>query len=404
VKEERPMDMDNEFIDFYKFEKRLARKEAKIAQDETLSERNRELILSYIRASKLGKAVRTGQKRKIGPGRNLEAMAKLYKMCHWFKKDLDKVTDADMEQVILDLEGGRILSDRGAPYASETKSNLKKFIKKFYKWLLGENRYYPELVEWIDTSREQARVEAAPDLKSGVETIVSLIPDLRRQALVWVLFDSGFRTGEILNCQIRDIECDNGDYFLTCRYSKTKPRTVSLPYSSELLDKWLKIHPEKHNQNASLFLISRVMLYKTVKLYGLKAHKRNITPHMIRHTSATHYAPLLDRATFCKRFGWSYNSSMPDRYIDFAKLTEKKVVEVVRAARTNQIQEQLHTYHLENTDLKEQVRDIRGQLQQQNEFLMKLFSAMKEAGMAKEVSSVIRNRELHNNLLQLQQS
>lgn len=334
---------ETEFIDIHKLDKSFEKKLKTIEKDKKLSDKNRSTILRYLRDSQLGKTIKTGQKRKIAAGRNLQAAGFLYLMANrWFKKDFEDVTMQDMEKFILNLDKGSIKSKYGKPYSSETKSNIKKFIRKFYKWLLADNKHYPDIVEWIDTSKKEAQINAIPDLKEGIEMITELIPDIRRKALIMVAFDSGFREGELLNCRIKDVEKDKDNvYYITCRHSKTKPRTVSLPYSSDLLERWLKQHPEKDNKDAQLWQTSRVMFYKTVKLYGKKAHKMNITVHMIRHTSATFYAPKLDRVTFCKRFGWSYNSPSPDRYIDFAKVTENKVVEIVRTEQYSEMKREL---------------------------------------------------------------
>ena len=123
-------------------------KEAKIINDTELSKKNKELILRYLRESRLGKTIKKGQKKIIGPGRNLQAMGMLNLMCKdWFKKDLDKVTDKDMETFILKLDQGKILSKLNKPYGQETKSNIKKFIRKFYKWFYGDGYNYPGLVD-----------------------------------------------------------------------------------------------------------------------------------------------------------------------------------------------------------------------------------------------------------------
>lgn len=57
---------------------------------------------------------------------------------------------------------------------------------------------------------------------------------------------------------------------------------------------------------------------------------------MLRHTSATYYASKLDITTFCKRDGWSYNSKSPDRYIDFAKVDESKVIDIIKQVKVNE--------------------------------------------------------------------
>lgn len=348
-------------LNIHNQDKYFENKLKKVKQDKKLSEKNKELILRYLRDSSLGKTVRKGQKKEISAGRNLQAAGILNLMAkEWFKKDLDKVSQTDMERFILKLNKGQITTKYKKPYSSETKANIKKFIRKFYKWLLGDNRHYPELVEWIDTSFQEKEVKAIKGLDKGVKKIVELIPDIRRKALVWCCFDSGFREGEILSCRIKDVEKRaDGIYYITCQSSKTKLRTVSLPLSSELLDRWLQEHPFKDDPDADLWQTSRVMLYKTVKLYGMKALKENITVHMLRHTSASYYASRLDRATFCKRFGWSYSSPTPDRYIDFAKVTENKVVDTIKAEKYNEMKSQLDDVKLQNALLQEQFEEFK---------------------------------------------
>ena len=352
-----------------------------VEKDFELSQRNKDIMLNYIRESMLGKTIKKGQKKVIGAGRNRQVLGILNRMCkQWFKKDLDAVTMQDMEKFILDLDKGVIKTsgikkrsnnlrnaspeshnDLQRPYSSETKKNIKKFLKKFYKHIEK-----PELVEWVDTSGADAQIQAVPKLDKGVWEIVELIPDIRRKALIWALFDSGFREGEIVSCKIGDIERrPDGIYYLTCRYSKTKPRTVSLPYASELLERWLQKHPFKDDRNAQLWQTSRAMMYKTVKTYGMKAHKINVTPHIIRHTSATFYAPKLDRVTFCKRFGWSYKSPMPDRYIDFAKVEENKVVDIVKADKYHEVRLELENQKLKNLEMAEQLRNMEKGMEEQ---------------------------------------
>lgn len=313
-----------DFIDIHKLERYASNKLEAIETDETLSAHNKKIILDYLRDCELGKTVKKGQKKKIGSGRILQTASFLVLMGNnWFKTDLDKVTQKQMETFVMKLDKGEIKSKLGKPYSSESKANIKKFIRKFYKHILTNGKFCPEICDWIDTSRKQTIIEAIPEVKEGIMKIIELIPDIKRKALIYALFDSGFREGEIINCRMRDLEKDkNGIFYITCRHSKTKPRTVSLPYSTKLLERWIEKHPHKDDPMAQLWQISRVMLYKTVRLYSKKALGRPFTVHQIRHTSATFWAPKLDRVSFCKRFGWSYSSGSPDRYIDVAKVAD----------------------------------------------------------------------------------
>ena len=40
------------------------------------------------------------------------------------------------------------------------KADIKISIRQFYKWLLGDNEHYPDLVRWIDTSYPEKEVTA----------------------------------------------------------------------------------------------------------------------------------------------------------------------------------------------------------------------------------------------------
>jgi hypothetical protein len=107
----------------YDLDKYFENKIEKIRSDPDLSEKNKEIILRYLRESQLGRIVRKGQKKEIGSGRNIQTAGFLNLMAkEWFKKDLDKVTSSDMEQFIITLNTG-ILSTwrnnkghKSAPY------------------------------------------------------------------------------------------------------------------------------------------------------------------------------------------------------------------------------------------------------------------------------------------------
>ena len=93
---------------------------------------------------------------------------------------------------------------------------------------------------------------------------------------------------------------------------------------------------------------------------------------MIRHTSATYWAPKLDRVTFCKRFGWSYNSSSPDRYIDFAKVTENKVVDIVKADKYTELSENLEKEKVRNQMMDEELNEIKGRISKVDKVMNKI--------------------------------
>ena len=388
-------------IDIHKFEHLYNRCKEKIENDSSLIPENKKFILSYLRDSELGKTIKKGQKKKIGSGRNLR-VAGILKIASevWFQKPFDIVTVKDMENFILKLEKGEIKNAYGTSYKSETQITIKKFLRKFWKWLKGQNKFYPEEVDWIDTSGESADVQALPDLRDSVEKMYKLAPSILKKAMIITLFDSGVREGEFLNLRIKDVEHLGGDepeekniLVFRIRHSKTFGRPVSLPLSSEDLRFWLKNHPDAHNPEALLWAhqqvkegkiktvpVGKAFFYNSVKRLGKVALGINVTPHMIRHTSATYYAPKLDRATFCKRYGWSFASKMPDRYIDWAKISEKKTVRI-------ETESEISTLKKQNRVLYEELNMIKESLQERKKYdsaITKILEVMEHNPALKE--------------------
>lgn len=231
----------SDVIDPYNRAEQYARRKAHIAEDASLHPENRRIILQYLRDCELGKTIRKGQKKKIGPARNLRVTCWLYLLDRWFRKPFPKITTREMEDFILKLEAGQIKSNREKPYTSESQISLKKFIRKFWKWMKGDNKSYPDEAEWIDTSGAPPEISAIPELRKGVKKLAAYAPTHQTKAIVWVLFDSGARLTEFLNIRIGDLERGEGQnrnlFFVRIRQaaSKTKGRTVSLPIASEAL-------------------------------------------------------------------------------------------------------------------------------------------------------------------------
>ncbi len=362
-------------VDIHHMDKYYERAKDRLSKDSSLHPENQKLILQYLRDSELGKTIKKGQKKKIDSGRNLRTAGILKLMdAEWFKKPFEDVTVKDMENFILKLEKGKITSNRGTPFKSETQKTIKKFIRKFWKWMKGNGTNYPEEVDWIDTSGKDADIRALPKLRKDVEKMVDLAPDFLKKAMIMTLFDSGTREGEFLNLRIGDVdESEDKTLYIRVRHSKTFGRRIGLPIATDYLKEWMQQHPRKDIDDAMLWEheinytengrertkivpVSKAYFYNNIKRIGEKALKMQVTPQMMRHTSATHYATLLDRASFCKRFGWSFASKMPDRYIDWAGIQEENAVKVIQATDIN-------TMKYENKLLREEMSRIKEKIQ-----------------------------------------
>ncbi len=295
-------------------------------------ERNKELILSFLRDCFLGKTSIGRTRRKIGSARCLKYLGILQHLSDKLGKSFDAVTEKDIERYVEALETDEIATVRGHPYSDESKADIKKTMRKFWKWKDGKGKVYPEMVEWLDTSVCHKEVPAIS--RNEIERMIQHCATLRDKAILIVLFDSGARAEEILNVRLKqehvfwakEINC----YKIRLEYSKTKPRTISLPLSTRLLKEWLNVHPGREDSRAQLFPLTYAALKMVVSRVARRALDKRVTPHILRHSSATYYAPRIkNRYQLCYRYGWAMSSNMVDRYLDREGVLEEETPEAI---------------------------------------------------------------------------
>jgi len=284
---------------------------------------NKDLILQFLHDAEIGRTILKGQKRKIKPGRLQRMLGLLLKMDkEWLKKPFNEVSEDDMNNFILNLERGIIRSSKGKPYTWETQSTIKKFIRKYFKYLLGEGENYPKLVQFIDTSTRLLEVKSLS--KQENDRLIENSSKLIYRFILAVLYDSGARIEEFYNIKKSDIIKENGIYKVRIRISKTKPRTINLPLYPKIIDDYLDVH--NFDEDDFLCKINYGTLRKHLNRIGKQFLKRSISPHTFRHGSATYYANYLNRYQISYRYGWSASSKMPDRYIDMNGLIDDESV------------------------------------------------------------------------------
>ena len=66
------------------------------------------------------------------------------------RKKFEEITREDLEL---------FLGHVAEKYSPTQVDNIKIYIKKFYKWLLGNDEFYPPLVKWIKKSNKRPQLE-----------------------------------------------------------------------------------------------------------------------------------------------------------------------------------------------------------------------------------------------------
>lgn len=337
-----------EKIDIHQTERVFESEMNRLMKNENIINRNKELILKFVEDCRLGRTIKGRTKKKIGKRRILRYIFDLRMFSGWMGKPFDKVTQGEMEKIVFGIEDNNYKKKTGDNYSERTKHDFKKTLLKFYKWLNLSG-----LLDFMDMSYEAKEVPAIT--RQEVETLINSTPENETKAILMVLFDGGARIEELLNIRLEDVTkenyMNNECYWINIKFSKTFARRIPLPLSTPHLNKWLGEHPEKDNPESQLFPLTYPALSKRIKKLAKQALKKRLTPHMLRHSSATYWASKMNRQLLCTKYGWSYKSSMPDQYIKRKGIIFNEIAEKGDVDQTTKLQR-------ENGQLREKMENI----------------------------------------------
>ena len=324
-----------EVLDIHGHDRGLTRDLITLATDERLLAVNRTTIRDYVERARDGRLVARGRGRPVSAGRCRKLLTVLRRFGIAIDVPFASVDADTMERFIVGLDDGTVTKLKRIHgtlrYSPESVLDFKKIIRQFYRWLLkGDANRIADLTDWFDTRR--LRIESNAFDPQLVPRLAKAIDSIQGSALVWTLFDGGFRIAELLNVRLRDdvrverLEDDRWVCIVEIRISKTFPRTIALPLASEALLFWIRRHPavidvdtsgrpRLRDPDAMLFTWSYRYICKRLRDVGHRELNEHLHPHRFRHTSATYWATRLTRYPFCTRFGWSAHSSEADRYI-----------------------------------------------------------------------------------------
>lgn len=252
-------------------------------------------------------------------------MRTLYLFGKYLNKPYAEATKEDIDNYITHLE------DTTTKGIKETTLSYYAFIIKiFYLWLLKAKKM-PEFISHIQLLKEPLKEVNPKEVltPSDIRKMCEASNNLRDIALMQVSFESTSRVGELVNCNIKDLDKKN-KYGLLTLNGKTGKRTVSLNDSLPALERWLNVHPDRNNPNAPLFVsFSDNNRNRRITIRGVQVTfsklgkdagiKKRVNPHWFRHSGLDY---LARRVRFNERdlriwAGWSKNSKMPNVYLHY---------------------------------------------------------------------------------------
>ena len=172
-------------------------------------------------------------------------------------------------------------------------------IKAFHKYL-SENYKVIDISTKINTPRFYRKL---PNILT-IEEVDNLLDikldtpfDYRNKAMLELMYSSGVRVSELINLELSDIDLNNN--YVRCFGKGSKERIVPIgEYSSKYLSIYINEYRDsmkKGYYTEKIFLnnhgkeMTRQGFFKIIKRIAKdKDINKNITPHMLRHSFATH--------------------------------------------------------------------------------------------------------------------
>ena len=213
---------------------RLERESENIEESDEILERNKELILNYKQDRVLDGLSEATLLRNTGRLKIIAEQA---------EQPFDEMEKRDVK--------GLVSWVHEQDYTEETIDTYKTVIKAFWGWLKeGESGDIPPEVKWITLSNGNGNGDMLPkDLltKEDIQAQADAANNPRDKALIWLLYETGARIGELIDLTVGDIE-DRKHGKKIVIDGKTGARRIPLVESVPHLNNWLSKHPNPEKE------------------------------------------------------------------------------------------------------------------------------------------------------------
>lgn len=299
----------------YNYPRRLEQALMRMKGDKTVDDGNKQLIIDFSKV-RLAKG--------SGHGRIAKVVYCLRFLARWLDKPFREATKDDLISLVGGLE-------TNPKYAEHTKYDFKIVLKLFYKWLKGNDETFPPEISWLKAKLKNENHKLPEDLltEDEVMRLVKATTHPRDKAMILVLYESGCRIGELLSLKMHNVQFDQ--YGAVLRVTgKTGDRRVRIISSAPALADWINNYNKADDPNAPLWPprqakkkinnTIRCMEHRSVYelLHALAERagvKKNVHPHLFRHSRATILAGKLTEAQMKEYFGWTQSSDMASTYV-----------------------------------------------------------------------------------------
>jgi len=242
--------------------------------------------------------------------------------------DLEKASKDDMRKAV-----GKI---QASSYSEWSKRDMKVSLKKLFRTIHEEETERPKRIkkilnaQFMKTGKKiENKKETEALTPEEVMDMVEAANTTRDKLITLFLFETGARIGEVEGIKLGSIEFKQkyADVEVPTLKNDKGPRTLTLTKCIGLLQDWIEKHPDSINQEAKLFVtttgsngsergspLSQEYISKILRRQADKAGiDKRISPHVMRHSAATHYGMDWSISRLKYWFGWK-QSRMAETY------------------------------------------------------------------------------------------
>jgi len=217
----------------------------------------------------------------------------LKRLSEKIEKPVTEIQAADLSRYVETLYGAGMSARSIARHITT--------LRNFYRFLIHEGQLSEDPTEFLNQPRQWTTLPKYLN-RDEIEALLVAPPvekptGIRDRAMLELLYATGLRVSELCGLTLGAVERDMGVLRVTGKGNKQR----MVPFgqaAAQALDQYLgDARPRLLKGRASRYLfvtarggsMTRQAFWKLLRGYGLKAGiKRSLTPHVIRHSFATH--------------------------------------------------------------------------------------------------------------------
>ncbi len=182
---------------------------------------------------------------------------------------------------------------------NKTISHNISTFKSFYNFYLRKNMININPADLLTRPKPDKTLPVYLTLEEVIKLLdieIKTPYDARNKAILELLYSSGLRITELINLEMANIDIDN--CLIRVMGKGRKERIIPLgDYAISALDNYINNYRPLLNKKNSTYIflnnqntkLSRQFIFKIIKLEcQKKGIKKNVSPHTLRHTFATH--------------------------------------------------------------------------------------------------------------------